>query len=432
MAVSCVSCEVDIEQQTQQQDVKEVELETTIFNLVFMRELNGMNQTQYEKWRWRCLVMVIISVQTLSLIALSHAFVTEWNNLYKRYGADYPDKQIWRGRASMITAAPLWFACVMTALIVTATYLLKSLRPFLVLLSVLLAHHDDVTLPLYHGLPLSSYMFGMLMVFFKYIHGFSAWALAIFIAFHGLFFQIANPSDIVLIAVGNVFILEIDDYICEYFVNSSISLIYSGAFWRIKVNITHYYTVHKPWERFYLIELVGIAIAFTFQSAYVFGKAVNEHGVSYLFRMLYQFYGMIFGFTLMVSVPAAITCDKLRNILIHIGWVCFFALQFFWVAVSFALDGSKPFFLDGAHYKLILYYCIGLALTAAVVYLGAIKNHVWENRIFIGVQVSLWILAFVDRVHRGAYAAENMFILLFGIGTTVFKYDGEIMFTRLS
>eukprot|EP01083_Nonionella_stella_P240285 840138_1 len=332
MAVSCVSCEVDIEQQTQQQDVKEVELETTIFNLVFMRELNGMNQTQYEKWRWRCLVMVIISVQTLSLIALSHAFVTEWNNLYKRYGADYPDKQIWRGRASMITAAPLWFACVMTALIVTATYLLKSLRPFLVLLSVLLAHHDDVTLPLYHGLPLSSYMFGMLMVFFKYIHGFSAWALAIFIAFHGLFF-----------------------------------------------------------------------------------------------RMLYQFYGMIFGFTLMVSVPAAITCDKLRNILIHI-----FALQFFWVAVSFALDGSKPFFLDGAHYKLILYYCIGLALTAAVVYLGAIKNHVWENRIFIGVQVSLWILAFVDRVHRGAYAAENMFILLFGIGTTVFKYDGEIMFTRLS
>eukprot|EP01083_Nonionella_stella_P069291 184637_1 len=70
----------DIEQQqdiNKMAPIEEVELDTTIFNLVFIREFSDKKQTPCEKWKWRCLVMIILLVQTSSLIALSHGFMIQ-------------------------------------------------------------------------------------------------------------------------------------------------------------------------------------------------------------------------------------------------------------------------------------------------------------------------------------------------------------------
>ena len=185
-------------------------LEPTIFNIVFLREYKNMNQTPKEKYLWRLLIIMTVISQLFCLLVLTNTFIHKWQRDYKQYGAEYPDDKLYEDRGVFIISyAPLWFFALIASLIVTGSYLTKSLRPFIVLLAICLTDSKLYKSPL-------NYKWGIFLAFINFAMIVSTWALALFIAFYGVYFKIDEPSDVILAAIGIVFILEIDNYICEW------------------------------------------------------------------------------------------------------------------------------------------------------------------------------------------------------------------------
>eukprot|EP01084_Bolivina_argentea_P056110 102724_1 len=385
-----------------------ISLEPTIYNLVFMRQYH---KTPNEKYRWWCLSISIIMLQLFCLLVLSSLFVKTWTNDYHSNGAMYVDEGLYEKRIFILTFAPLWFFGVMTSLIVTASYLFKSLKPFVVLLSGCLHQIDNKTKK--HSLKLRNYRYGIFISFVNIALILSTFALAIFIAFYGLYFKIDNPSDIVLASIGNVFILEIDDYICEWFTNSSN--IYKDEFWDISVKSKEYNQTVK-WVTIFFCSIAAVLpISFGFQCANTFGYHVKKYGAGSLLYVLVNFYSTIFPVGIILSLPVFVVNSKCRENCFRIVWISAFIVGLGVLTENVQLTGN------------ILIYSIGSVVLIAIIYLDIKKYDKWCTSLFIFSQILILIIAIIERaMDNNSYLAA--YTLISCVICVFIKFKGVEMF----
>eukprot|EP01084_Bolivina_argentea_P265799 450663_1 len=402
-----------VHKSNQQNSIQKITLVPTIYNLVFMIAYNDKTSSPKGMFCWWIWCALIMASQLFALFVLSNSFLMSWISDYEKYGSSYVDEQLFKNRSNfIIEIAPLWFFAQISALIVAGTYLMKSIKPFLVLLAICFNQVDPNTNQ--HSLKLFNYRYGIFISFFNSSITVATWALTIFITFYGLYFTIENPSDIILASIGNVFILELDDYVCEWFTISSCE--YTDAFWDIYVDKSRYIRTKKNLTAFYFPITLAIPISFGSASQSIYGWTVDEEGPESLKRNLYLFYIYIFAIVNILCGPVIINRPKYEKLLI---------------IAACALVGIGEIallFRDAGSLLLsILLTMYGLLMILILVYLDIKKYHKFCNKLFVLFHLSLLIIAIVERI-VSSQASIAMYTLLLVIANIFVKFKGADTF----
>ena len=384
-------------------------LRVTLFNLVFLREHNKMNTTPHQRYLWKFLAIGILCIQVFCLIVLSRTFLESWMKDYEINGAIYVDNQLYKDRSYFINAsAPLYFLASVASLMATGSYLLKTAKPFLVSLGVYFS--GDVSL---HS------RWDILLTFLNFAVIISTWQLTIFVAFYGLYFKIDSASDIILISFGNVFILEIDDYICEWFTSSSP--VYTQRFWQMTVDKTKYTDKLSAYSICALGIIIINPIASSFEASYNFGYAVDQFGIDVMRTTVYISYVSAFCFSMIVMIPAYTRNKKTREHLVRLIWIALtlaeiIVLGEFW----FSKDEWSSVMILWIPSILILIILICLDLNGNA-------NKVF-TLMFITLHVALVIVGIVQRIESNIRGNKGLYTLLALFGCLWIRYYGPILY----
>ena len=204
-----------------------VKLDQDLFVLLFLLIYNNkyQNLSFGHKIKWWFSIVSVFIIQVFCLIVLSIAYIQQYIN------AGY---DLWIGGTSsgsrVIAASSIYYinvCCVIVATMVLFSYLTKSISHSTKLFCACLhlAENKSVDKLLFkYGIIISTLNIFLIM---------STWSISLIIVLYGIKFDLDNVIEIVFTAIGNVFILEIDDYFCDFFKNT---FEFDPQTWSISVN----------------------------------------------------------------------------------------------------------------------------------------------------------------------------------------------------
>eukprot|EP01084_Bolivina_argentea_P190668 327581_1 len=253
------------------------------------------------------LLTFIMQVFCLFVLALSFAYQ------YEQYLEEHKEQDDWSVFNTdkwIAEQAPIHFLCAIVALFVLFVYLASNIKPFVVLLEATLNCAEP-------KLTQKAFYYAICASMLNIALNFTTWMFSMYIAFFSLYLQTENPSDVVLTSVGNVFILEMDDWIFQWFkLNTDFDMI-------TQVYSKQYNKGFKSGTTIMLIVYFFTYIVWMIGAPDFYSNAIdgNHKGsvVSYSFTILFVESICIFSCSILVLMPLTIFSELCKRI-----FTCFF------------------------------------------------------------------------------------------------------------
>ena len=386
--------------------------------------------TKYQKTKWFFTVIFIYSIQVFCLVVLAYAYMKDYY-----YSSNYVLNSGW-----IIFEEPLHFACVVASVMVLFSYLTSSILQSVKLFCSCLNLIKTKTSTLYkYGIIMST--LNMLLIL-------STWSISLVVINHSLYNVTESPQDVVLNSVANVFILEIDDYMCGYFKTTfqfDPKDFDPDEPWTVQVNKRQFKRSTLYHNQFFVCLLLVWVIMWALASGEFYSDFQEATVGAIRTLVIVQLAFIAFLGVCQLFAPLAKGGKKV----ITLSWIfgCFMNL-FFYVMNLFVAGGTPIGFpiyecwnTEGLTYCIIHHFCMGIAIVLFIFMIwnerkilcgkggfgddesGSINKYlliVYEILSFIGMVI--WRIQSPD-YNEGCYVIGVIY------GTVYLKYYGGIVFT---
>ena len=393
------------------------------------------------KIKWWFSVIFIFIIQLFCLIILSTAYLQQYASAGWSLWSNRNDNRL----NALSSTYYINVSCVIVAIMVLLSYLTKSIshqtQLFCACLNLTKQKSDDKLL----------FSYGIIISTLNLLLIVSTWSISLIVILYGEKFELDNVVDVVFTSVGNVFILEIDDYFCDYFRNT---FDFTPKSWSVEVRKSKFKKSFWYHNQFFVLSLVIWAIIWSMVSEEVYrnfawanlGRPVGGSGTTVVYIQVsfigylacIGFIGWKHGGKRLLSRMYLFACFMNIVQYLMISFVAHDGIQgwvgdngFAWVSC----DQTEPRYLQsGAP----IYYCaishplmgIAVVLYVLIVWSEMVKDsklQKYSNRLFWLFEITSLISLCIWRF-QSPYYNEGWYAIGYGYGAAYIKYYGETVF----
>ena len=386
---------------------------TYFFLINYTRQYSQLSCVCKIVWWFGIIITFLVQISSLYLLTISYSISWEIN-----YDIN-----------STIIFHQNWLhsLCLFSSAFILYFYLLQSSKPFINLYSFCLCYRDSLTKLTYnYGVIISCLNLGIVLI---------TWYASLIVSFSGVYGTIDNPAEIVLASLSFVFILEVDDYICSFFLpdteqtdqeNDTAAVEFS-----VKVNLQQFDKSSKYGKIFVSVLLIDVLIFMIYSAADQFQNETDATAEWKIDEYLQRYLALI-AFMIIIAIRAIYKSKDLikqrlyDRIFFFIYMVIIICISCFGISM-FDGTGNKMQTLQPQILISIIIGCINYVLLIIFMLMEFKDIYTKFKNIIFWIIIVLCISVIIMwRIKSGELSESGIAIIVFGIGILYKFYLSDV------